>query len=137
MKKVFLTITPNSPLEQFAIPPLIPMNIGNFSFSFTNPSLSMLLTISLVLLLVHLVTVLVHFFCGKEETPYSWRGKEFAPHELHGEKRPPEKEGEKDKEPDELREAIRKCIQRFLPAYCSNFFCRGTGRPILYEKSDD
>ena len=54
--KVFLTITPNSPLEQFAILPLIPMNIGNLYFSFTNPSLFMLLTLSLVLLLVHFVT---------------------------------------------------------------------------------
>ena len=54
--KVFLTITPNSPLEQFSILPLIPMNIGNLYFSFTNPSLFMLLTLSLVLLLVHLVT---------------------------------------------------------------------------------
>nr|WGH58903.1 Atp6 [Sapria himalayana] len=53
---VFLTITPNSPLEQFAILPLIPMNIGNLYFSFTNPSLFMLLTLSLVLLLVHFVT---------------------------------------------------------------------------------
>ena len=54
--KVFLTITPNSPLEQFAILPLIPMNIGNFYFSFTNPSFFMLLTLSLVLLLVYFVT---------------------------------------------------------------------------------
>ena len=54
--KVFLTITPNSPLEQFSILPLIPMNIGNLYFSFTNPSLFMLLTLSLVLLLVHFVT---------------------------------------------------------------------------------
>jgi len=46
----------NSPLEQFAIIPLIPMNIGNLYFSFTNSSLFMLLTISLVLLLVHFVT---------------------------------------------------------------------------------
>ena len=53
---MFLTITPNSPLEQFAIIPLIPMNIGNLYFSFTNPSLFMLLTLSLVLLLVHFVT---------------------------------------------------------------------------------
>nr|QDA22845.1 ATP synthase subunit 6 [Monotropa hypopitys] len=45
-----------SPLEQFSILPLIPMNIGNFYFSFTNPSLFMLLTLSLVLLLVHFVT---------------------------------------------------------------------------------
>ncbi|KAL0533067.1 hypothetical protein IC582_030635 [Cucumis melo] len=54
--KVFLTLTPNSPLEQFAILPLIPMHIGNFYFSFTNPSLFMLLTLSLVLLLLHFVT---------------------------------------------------------------------------------
>ncbi|KAF5194352.1 Atp synthase subunit a, partial [Thalictrum thalictroides] len=45
-----------SPLEQFEITPLIPMNIGDFYFSFTNPSLSMLLTLSFVLLLVHFVT---------------------------------------------------------------------------------
>lgn len=45
-----------SPLEQFSILPLIPMNIGNLYFSFTNPSLFMLLTLSLVLLLVHFVT---------------------------------------------------------------------------------
>ncbi|YP_003587353.1 ATPase subunit 6 (mitochondrion) [Cucurbita pepo] len=49
-------ITPNSPLEQFAILPLIPMNIGNFYFSFTNSSFFMLLTLSLVLLLVYFVT---------------------------------------------------------------------------------
>lgn len=49
-------ITPNSPLEQFAILPLIPMNIGHLYFSFTNSSLFMLLTLSLVLLLVHFVT---------------------------------------------------------------------------------
>jgi F-type H+-transporting ATPase subunit a len=53
---VILTITPNSPLEQFAILPLIPMKIGNLYFSFTNSSLFMLLTLSLVLLLVHFVT---------------------------------------------------------------------------------
>ena len=47
---------PTSPLEQFSILPLIPMDIGNFAFSFTNPSLFMLLTLSLVLLLVHFVT---------------------------------------------------------------------------------
>ena len=45
-----------SPLEQFEIIPLIPMKIGNLYFSFTNPSLFMLLTLSLVLLLVHFVT---------------------------------------------------------------------------------
>nr|YP_009121970.1 ATPase subunit 6 [Hyoscyamus niger]AJK91366.1 ATPase subunit 6 [Hyoscyamus niger]QEP94809.1 ATPase subunit 6 [Nicotiana tabacum/Hyoscyamus niger cybrid]QEP94850.1 ATPase subunit 6 [Nicotiana tabacum/Hyoscyamus niger cybrid] len=45
-----------SPLEQFEIIPLIPMKIGNLYFSFTNPSLFMLLTLSLVLLLVYFVT---------------------------------------------------------------------------------
>ncbi|XP_057548657.1 ATP synthase subunit a-like [Amaranthus tricolor] len=45
-----------SPLEQFSILPLIPMKIGNLYFSFTNPSLFMLLTLSLVLLLLHFVT---------------------------------------------------------------------------------
>lgn len=49
-------ITPNSPLEQFSILPLIPMKIGNLYFSFTNSSLFMLLTLSLVLLLLHFVT---------------------------------------------------------------------------------
>ncbi|KAL8104634.1 hypothetical protein AgCh_028746, partial [Apium graveolens] len=43
-------------LEQFSILPLIPMNIGHLYFSFTNPSLFMLLTLGLVLLLVHFVT---------------------------------------------------------------------------------
>ncbi len=43
-----------SPLEQFAIISLIPINIGNLSF--TNASLFMFLTISTVLLLCHLVT---------------------------------------------------------------------------------
>ncbi|KAH0446973.1 hypothetical protein IEQ34_024195 [Dendrobium chrysotoxum] len=45
-----------SPLEQFAILPLIPIQIGDFSFSFTNPSLFMLLTLGLVLLLISFVT---------------------------------------------------------------------------------
>ena len=43
----------NSPLEQFEIVPLIDLKIGNLYFSFTNPSLFMLLTLSLFLLLVH------------------------------------------------------------------------------------
>lgn len=47
-----------SPLEQFAIIPLIPISISsNIFLSFTNSSLFMLLTISLVLLLFHLVTL--------------------------------------------------------------------------------
>ena len=45
-----------SPLEQFEIVPLIDLKIGNLYFSFTNPSLFMLLTLSLFLLLVHFVT---------------------------------------------------------------------------------
>ena len=45
-----------SPLDQFEILPLIPMKIGNLYFSFTNSSLFLLLTLSLVLLLVHFVT---------------------------------------------------------------------------------
>ena len=48
--------TPRSPLDQFEILPLIPMKIGDLYFSFTNPSLFMLLTLSLVLLFVHFVT---------------------------------------------------------------------------------
>nr|UJP68037.1 ATPase subunit 6 [Evolvulus alsinoides] len=45
-----------SPLEQFEIIPLIPMNKGDLYFSFTNPSLFMLLTLSFVLLLLYFVT---------------------------------------------------------------------------------
>jgi F-type H+-transporting ATPase subunit c len=48
-------VTAPSPLEQFVIHP--PMNMGDdFYFSFTNPSLSMLLTLSLVLLLIFFFT---------------------------------------------------------------------------------
>ena len=49
-------VTLPSPLEQFSIFPLIPMKMGNLYFSFTNPSLFMLLTLSLVLLLLYFVT---------------------------------------------------------------------------------
>jgi F-type H+-transporting ATPase subunit a len=45
-----------SPLEQFSVIPLIPMKIGDLYFSFTNSSLFMLLTLSLVLLLIYFVT---------------------------------------------------------------------------------
>ncbi|KAI4298022.1 hypothetical protein L6164_037874 [Bauhinia variegata] len=51
-----MDLTLTSPLDQFEIVPLIPMNIGNFYFSFTNPSLFMLLTLILVLLLFYFVT---------------------------------------------------------------------------------
>ena len=54
-----------SPLEQFEIIPFLPMKIGDLYFSFTNPSLFMLLTLSLVLLLVHFVTK------KEEESQYS------------------------------------------------------------------
>ncbi|XP_065860357.1 ATP synthase subunit a [Euphorbia lathyris] len=45
-----------SPLEQFSILPLIPIHIGNLYFSFTNSSLFMLLTLSLVILLFYFLT---------------------------------------------------------------------------------
>nr|AEM46211.1 ATPase subunit 6 [Silene noctiflora] len=47
---------PNSPLDQFAIIPLFDIKLGNLYFSFTNPSLFLLITLTLVLLLFHLVT---------------------------------------------------------------------------------
>ncbi|VFQ93860.1 unnamed protein product [Cuscuta campestris] len=53
---LFAKATKVSPLDQFDILPLIPMNIGDLYFSFTNPSFSMLLTLSLVLLLLYFVT---------------------------------------------------------------------------------
>ncbi len=58
-----------SPLDQFEIIPLIPMNIGDLYFSFTNPSLFMLLTLSLVLLLVHFVTKKG----GGKSVPNAWQ----------------------------------------------------------------
>ncbi|KAM0821105.1 hypothetical protein ACQ4PT_066462 (mitochondrion) [Festuca glaucescens] len=45
-----------SPLDQFAIHPYIPLHMGPFYLSFTNLSLSMLLTVGLVLLLFFVVT---------------------------------------------------------------------------------
>nr|YP_010542157.1 ATP synthase F0 subunit 6 [Pulsatilla chinensis]UYG19619.1 ATP synthase F0 subunit 6 [Pulsatilla chinensis] len=50
------SLAQDSPLDQFAIIPLIPIKIGDLFFSFTNPSLSMLLTLSFFLVLVHFVT---------------------------------------------------------------------------------
>ena len=58
-----------SPLDQFSIVPLIPMNIRDLYFSFTNPSLFMLLTLSLVLLLVHFVTKKG----GGKSVPNAWQ----------------------------------------------------------------
>ena len=45
-----------SPLEQFSIISLIPFHIGNLYFSFTNSSLFLLLTTSLLALLFYMVT---------------------------------------------------------------------------------
>jgi hypothetical protein len=58
-----------SPLEQFEIIPFLPMKIGDLYFSFTNPSLFMLLTLSLVLLLVHFVTKKG----GGKSVPNAWQ----------------------------------------------------------------
>ncbi|XP_020209134.1 uncharacterized protein LOC109794084 [Cajanus cajan] len=58
-----------SPLDQFEIIPLIDMQIGDLYFSFTNPSLFMLLTLSLVLLLVHFVTKKG----GGKSVPNAWQ----------------------------------------------------------------
>ena len=58
-----------SPLDQFEIIPLIPMKIGDFYFSFTNPSLFMLLTLSLVLLLIYFVTK----NGGGKSVPNAWQ----------------------------------------------------------------
>jgi F-type H+-transporting ATPase subunit a len=54
--KIGVQNLPQSPLDQFAIHPIIDLNIGNFFFSFTNSSLFMLLTVGLVLLLFFVVT---------------------------------------------------------------------------------
>jgi len=59
----------DSPLEQFSIHPLILMKIGNFYFSFTNPSLFMLLTLGLVLLLIYFVTKKG----GGKSVPNAWQ----------------------------------------------------------------
>ena len=58
-----------SPLDQFSILPLIPMKMGNLSFSFTNPSLFMLLTLSLFLLLLSFVTKKG----GGKSVPNAWQ----------------------------------------------------------------
>ena len=58
-----------SPLDQFSIHPIIDYNMGNFYFSFTNPSLSMMLTLGLVLLLVFVVTKKG----GGKSVPNAWQ----------------------------------------------------------------
>lgn len=59
----------SSPLDQFSINPLIPMDIGDFYFSFTNSSLSMLLTLGLVLLILYFVTKKG----GGKSVPNAWQ----------------------------------------------------------------
>lgn len=62
--------SPNpSPLDQFSIHPFISMNLGKFYFSFTNPSLSMLLTLGLVLLILFFVTKKG----GGKSVPNAWQ----------------------------------------------------------------
>ena len=58
-----------SPLDQFSIHPILDLHIGNYYFSFTNPSLSMLLTLGLVLLLVFVVTKKG----GGKSVPNAWQ----------------------------------------------------------------
>ena len=58
----------SSPLEQFAIIPIIPLHIGNFYFSFTNSSLFMMLTTGFFLLLSFFVT-----FKGGNLVPNRWQ----------------------------------------------------------------
>ena len=62
-------VSAHSPLDQFEIIPLLDMKVGNLYFSFTNPSLFMLLTVSLVLLLVHFVTKKG----GGKSVPNAWQ----------------------------------------------------------------
>ena len=58
----------SSPLDQFEILPLIPVKIGDLYFSFTNPSLFMLLTLSFFLLIVHFVKK-----GGGKSVPNAWQ----------------------------------------------------------------
>jgi len=62
-------VSAHSPLDQFAIHPLIPMHLGDFYFSFTNPSLFMLLSLSLFLLLIYFVTK----NGGGKSVPNAWQ----------------------------------------------------------------
>lgn len=58
-----------SPLDIFSIHPILDLHIGNYYLSFTNPSLSMLLTVGLVLLLVFVVTKKG----GGKSVPNAWQ----------------------------------------------------------------
>nr|ULQ69293.1 ATP synthase F0 subunit 6 [Eriocaulon brownianum]ULQ69327.1 ATP synthase F0 subunit 6 [Eriocaulon schochianum] len=62
-------LTAPSPLDQFSIHPFILMKMGNFDFSFTNPSLFMLLTLGLVLILLFVVTKKG----GGKSVPNAWQ----------------------------------------------------------------
>jgi F-type H+-transporting ATPase subunit a len=62
-------VNAESPLDQFSIHPIIPLNIDNYYFSFTNPSLSMLLTLGLVLLLLFVITKKG----GGKSVPNAWQ----------------------------------------------------------------
>jgi len=59
----------SSPLDQFSIHPILDLHMGNYYFSFTNPSLSMLLTLGLVLLLLSVVTKKG----GGKSVPNAWQ----------------------------------------------------------------
>jgi F-type H+-transporting ATPase subunit a len=58
-----------SPLDQFSIHPILDLHMGNYYFSFTNPSLSMLLTLGLVLLLLFVITKKG----GGKSVPNAWQ----------------------------------------------------------------
>lgn len=58
-----------NPLDQFSIHPIIDLFIGNYYFSFTNPSLSMLLTVVLVVFLFFVVTKKG----GGKSVPNAWQ----------------------------------------------------------------
>nr|ULQ69821.1 ATP synthase F0 subunit 6 [Paepalanthus alpinus] len=68
-KRARLNPSAPSPLDQFSIHPFILMKIGNLDFSFTNPSLFMLLTLGLVLLLLFVVTKKG----GGKSVPNAWQ----------------------------------------------------------------
>lgn len=62
-------IDSSSPLDQFSIHPILDLHMGNYYFSFTNPSLSMLLTLGLVLCLLFVVTKKG----GGKSVPNAWQ----------------------------------------------------------------
>ena len=61
--------TASSPLDQFSIHPILDLNMGNYYFSFTNPALSMMLTLVLVLVLLYVVTKKG----GGKSVPNAWQ----------------------------------------------------------------